>query len=185
MPASSSAGSLSALLALAAGPPPLEVALSRILLRPHRELVTRAEIVPVEALEEADAEGFMTLVQEPDAIVTAKDEPVHFQTDENPPRRFQLTRVVEERRLVTYDTAPNRFVAHVLRRYRGQLKRALAEAPSDGKRLLGAIDHALAHPAMAEARRAAWMAPDHPVLLKDPDYRVLLTFAMRLVDLVG
>lgn len=164
------------LVALADDPPLLRL-IERILVHPHRELVVETPLVALEDLTEPETEAFLELVCEPGALRPAREEPIHFVTDDGTGRRFQFTEVYDRRPRITTDTYPNRFLKYVLMRYRDALKRCHEPGAVE---LVRALNGLLARSVLATAGAIEHVDTSDSVLTKDPDYRRVLQFSLRL-----
>jgi predicted component of viral defense system (DUF524 family) len=158
--------------------PDLVAVLVQIAERPHRELVVDTPLVEMEGLTEPDTERFLDLVVDPGALSIAKQPPIHVTVDD---RKYQFTRVYDKRPRVTFDTYPNRFVCHVIRRLRDALMSSgkTGEAADLARRLQGLVRAS----SLQEAGAIHHVSADHNVLRKDPLYREVLRCSTELTRL--
>ncbi len=156
----------------------LHQALAVLLARPHRELHTVEDEVPLGEASQADADTLLSVLHHPEDWVPARGIPLARVLQGHAPREV-IQRFPEE----TTDTAPNRFIAHFLR----QLVRAAedlfrqpwwADVPQERRdllrRLVETLRHALHHPALAEAGPMQQLPLQSQVLLRREGYRELL-----------
>jgi predicted component of viral defense system (DUF524 family) len=171
---------LDQLLALNSGSKPyLMQTVAQILAHPHREIRVETPLVPLEELSEADTESFAELVMNPGTISPSKAHtPVHFEYEG---RDFQFTHIYDTRRQVSFDTYPNQFLRHFLRRYRQALCDAGPEESEDVRSLLRQIDAAIS--GLAEVSAISQVSAHHNVLQKDPNYRQILLAGIALAKI--
>ncbi len=160
--------------------PSLFEVLSQIAERPHRELVTDTPLVDMEGLTEPDTEGFLDLVVDPGALGWAKHPPVHVEVDG---RKLQFTRVYDRRPRITFDTYPNRFVCHTIRRFRDALTSTEAP-PLEALELARKMQGLIRASSLQEAGPIQHVSADHNVLRKDPLYREVLRCSVALTQLI-
>ena len=154
--------------------PSLLMALERIIERPHRELHVETPKVGLEELTEPDTERFVDLLGEAGVLSPTRREPVHF---EHEGAKWQLTEVYDARPSITQDTYPNRFVRHVLTRYRDMLRKAGGiDADTLARRLSPLIDRTF----LGSVSPLTHVSTDHNVLRMHPDYRVVLRLFVAL-----
>ncbi len=152
----------------------------RILEHPHREIVVDTPLVELEGLTEPETERFLDLISDPGALAPAKEPPVHF--DYNG-WNFQFTRVFDARPRATFDTYPNRFVRHFLRRFRDALM-SRENPPDDAARLARRLDALVANSVLNDVRPLHHISADHNVLRKDPNYLEILRMSVALTRLM-
>ncbi|MFT5429564.1 MAG: putative component of viral defense system (DUF524 family) [Myxococcota bacterium] len=169
-----------ALIALVqAGEPNLLQVLATLAEHPHRELVTDTPLVSLQDLTEPDTERFLELVTDPTALSPAWDEPVHFQYQGF---SYQFTKIYDARPRVTFDTHPNRFVVHVVRRLQDALLDTEDEAAQTLAATLGGL---LSRGGLAQCGTAQRLTADHNVLRKDPNYREVLKLSVTLSEILA
>ena len=154
--------------------PTLLMALERIVESPHRELHVESPRVGLDELTEPDTERFVDLLGEAGVLSPAHREPIHFEHDG---RKWQLTEVYDARPAISQDTYPNRFVRHVLHRYRDLLRaQSCPKAHELARRLSPMLDHTF----LGSVGSLTVISTDHNVLRMHPDYRVLLQLFVGL-----
>jgi predicted component of viral defense system (DUF524 family) len=159
--------------------PPLLMALERIVERPHRELHVETPKVGLEELTEPDTERFVDLLGEAGVLSPTQREPIHFEHEGS---KWQLTEVYDARPTISQDTYPNRFVRHVLLRYRDLLRRAESkDAAALARRLSPIIDRTF----LGTVRPLTHVSTDHNVLRMHPDYRAVLQLFVALSSITS
>ncbi len=154
--------------------PTLLMALERILESPHRELHVETPRVGLEELTEPDTERFVELLGEAGVLSPARREPIHF---EHEGQTWQLTEIYDARPIISQDTYPNRFVKHVLQRYRRMLR---ADGTPDATDLARRLSPLLDHTFLGTVGPLTIVSTDHNVLRMHPDYRIVLRLFVAL-----
>jgi len=152
-------------------------ALRQIAGDPHRGLHEDTPIVNLEDATDPDTERLMDLITEPRALSWADSDPVHFEIDGEPVR---FTELPDRRVRVTTDTAPNRFVKHVMALYARGLRGADRASEPRAFRLLRELEALSRSGGLAAASMPAVVSTADPVIARDRRYSRILAAYLAL-----
>lgn len=152
-------------------------ALRQIAADPHRGLHEDTPIVNLEDATDPDTERLMDLITEPRALSWADSDPVHFEIDGEPVR---FTELPDRRVRITTDTAPNRFVKHVVALYARELRGADRATEPRAVRLLRELEALSRSGGLGAATMPSVVSTADPVIAKDRRYSRILAAYLAL-----